>query len=446
MLLVAVAICYSSTAFHYYLNGYKWMNMGTIVSFLWGTVLLVNFISPFQWYPMSNKGCSYLLVGIVALNIGLFRFKPNNKYLIDNNNHNNTLLELFSTKDVPNTFFLIQNVLILFMIPIVIKAVGLLINSGFDLYVLRFAYSNATDSHAFMSTAQRLFYIHYCIGPCSFACILIDSVLCLNNRFWKKPLYYLLILTILQTVSSAGRSSIFFSVIVFFLYYYSLKNQFSPAGSCKSVRTKVLVFLIILVLMMIVITLLRNNGHHSIITTIVHSIVSYFCGGVRVFDQIIRHPNAFGLFDETYGMSTFAGLFSILLFLNHYSLGLVGLSFIPPDFSIYDTVQGYLINSIPIGINAEMNAFPTMFYFFFRDFGLISFILFPLLFGFLLSTIEKLYYLNRAPFYTFLYFYLLYTAIMSVCWWEPIRTEFWMVLIWGFVLCLILRKRITIKL
>ena len=77
MLWISVCICFASAGYHYYLNRYRWMNVGCIASFIWGAVLLVNAISPFGWYPFSVKGESYMIIGTTALCVGLLQSRSN---------------------------------------------------------------------------------------------------------------------------------------------------------------------------------------------------------------------------------------------------------------------------------------------------------------------------------------------------------------------------------
>jgi oligosaccharide repeat unit polymerase len=422
------------------------MNAGFIGSFIWGTVLLVNAIGPFGWYALSSKGEIYLFIGSLFFCIGLFSLKE--RISVDSQSQSiSILIEDFSIHNVPNTFFIIQDVLIILMIPMAVKAFRIFVSSGYDMYMVRYLYANGADANSLMSTFQRLFYIHYIVGPCATACIIYDAILCIENKFWAKPLFHLVLLVLLQTMYSAGRTAIFFAMFMLFFVYAYYSQLKRSSYSMKVIKKRLKIFGIVFISIVVAITLMRNNSKDNFLLTIFETILSYFCGGSRVFDQTLQNPGAYGLDGYTFGICTFAGLLSVITTIQNYTIGRVGLFFIPSSFSSYTIAQGYVVNRVSYGLDSAMNAFPTMFYYFVRDAGVLGLIIVPLVFGRVLVRNERDFFRNRDRFSAFKYFFLLYSMVMSVCWWEPMRQEFWMTFLWGLLICrLILKPKLNIAL
>ena len=176
------------------------MNVGCIASFIWGAVLLVNAISPFGWYPFSTKGEIYMLIGTTALCVGLLQSRSNIG-MVNYREDDITVVSGVNKDSFPRIFFTIQLLIVILMIPMVIKAGRILISNNFNLYMVRYLYSNGAAENTLMNTFERLFYIHYVIGPCAHACIIIDAIICIENSFWKKPFIYLLSSSHIYTVA-----------------------------------------------------------------------------------------------------------------------------------------------------------------------------------------------------------------------------------------------------
>jgi hypothetical protein len=194
---------------------------------------------------------------------------------------------------------------------------------------------------------------------------------------------------------------------------------------------------------MLVITMMRGNTKSGTISYAFKTLITYFCGGTRLLNQTIENPLSFGLDTYTYGYCTFAGFFSILNVVNMYLLGRFGLNPLPMNFAAELQVQDFISRNVHIGTASIINAFPTMYYFFLRDGGILFLVAAVFLFSRFITFYEKRSARRNSLKSSFTYGLLFYVSIMTVCWWEPIRTEFWMTLLWGRLLCRMVEKRKT---
>lgn len=439
MIWFSTIICLISAIYHFSVNGYRLNSVGGVISLVWGCVLLVNAISPFEWYPISDDCNTVLLIGTMSICVGLFTGKRNtlsgNYYTNDEHvNENKT-----------KVFFVIQFIIILIMIPMVIKALQIILNNNLNLYILRDLYATGGESGSYMTTFERLFYIHYIVGPMSTACILIDAILFFKNNMWKKPLIYLSVMAIFISIYSAARTTFFYAIIVMLICYIQFSNRHKRIDLVR-IKRRIKYFVFAFVILMVFITMFRDNTDSRGISYIVKTLVQYFCGGTRILNQAMNSPVKYGLDVYSYGYCTIGGFLAILSLVNTYIFGKLGLNLLPLNFNALMHVQDYMNSNIKYGPVSQMNAFPTMFYYFLRDGGVVYLVIIVFLFMKVLTRYERKCLLNPSIKSTFVYCYLFYVAIMTVCWWEPIRTEFWMALFWGLMLCkYVLESRIMIK-
>lgn len=389
---------------------------------MWGIVILINACSPYDWFDLSEDTCLLLLLVSVAMCFALLPSRPLFKFRFS------TRIDVENRReDVPKLFFGIQVFLLLVTLPIVVKAIRLAIKYDFDLYYVRHFFSTAGEADSMMNTFERLFYIHYVVFPCLSACEIIDMILYVKFGFWKKPLIFMILAVGVQTICKSGRLELFaISLIMICIFSYSRRKGKSSINY-KKIRGILIIFAIVAASL----TFLRAFSTDNWAGMLIKTVVTYFGGGIRVLDRTIQDPSQYGLDSYSLGICSFGGIVSILFTFNHYFLGLFGINIFPEGFSTQIIHNAYLSQSVQIGTAMKMNAFPTMLYYFLRDGGVIWAILFTGIFVRLVMRAEDNYLHNPTIKNGFLLFFLLYNAVMSVCWWNPMNCEFWMEMFWG---------------
>ncbi len=422
MLLMAF-ICFLNCWFIYILNK-NMFNIKSAVLLIWGIVLLVNFISPYDWYPMQDNTIFILLLGTFVMNLTFIAaqkfFPPRPDYC----------KSITIDKKVVKIFYILQIVLVVITIPILAKAIFALAKSGFNMAVLRTMYATGGEGGIYMTTFERLLYIHYVVQPLSYCCIAMDAYLCFMNGFRKKPLIYLLVTMFNVSLITAGRHVILYSIVAISVAYFSTKKDDISIEERRHKKRYYRTIIILAVAITVLITILRSSEDEGFFGQVVQSIVSYFCGGARVFNTVLQNGSMYGLSLQTYGLGFIGGLASIFCFIDGSILGIVGLNLVPKGFNMYDFVHGYLNSPVQYGTSSQMNAFSTMYYYFLRDFGIIGVAILTCLLCLIFVYFENRYYRNPNIMNAALYIHIFFTGIMSVCWFEPIRVEFWMTIFW----------------
>ncbi len=435
MLLMAF-ICFLNCWF-IYISNKNTFNIKSTVLLMWGIALFVNFISPYDWYPMQDNTIIILMLGTLVMNL---TFIAAQKFCPPKPNRDNAFAV---DKKSLKMLYILQIILIVITLPILIKAIVALIKSGFNMAVLRTLYATGGEGGIYMSTFERLLYIHYGVQPLSYCCIAMDAYLCFMNGFQKKPLIYLLLSMLNVSLFTAGRHVILYSIIAISVAYFSTKNDDVTIKVRRNKKRNYRTIVILAVSIIVLITILRSGEDEGFFGQVVQSIVSYFCGGIRVFNTVLQNESIYGLTLQSYGLCCIGGLAIIYSLIDRYILGIVGLSLIPTDFNSNDFVHGYLNSPIPYGDSSQMNAFSTMYYYFLRDFGIIGVIFQTCLLCLVFVYFENKYYRNPNVRNAALYIHIFFTGIMSVCWFEPIRAEFWMTIFWILLVSKILFSQKT---
>jgi len=205
---------------------------GVFINLWWAIILLINLINPFDWYAVSSQAEWYIFIGICAINlpISFSLFINNNPVTQDkitiktSSDLNNTVYFDFDKK-VIKRLFAFQKLLLILIIPIIYKAIIVLINNGWDMSNLRILYATGGINGEYMTTFQRLFYIHLFVQPCILACTLIDIILWLNNGHLRKRQLLIIILNVLAlTIVSAARTAMFTVAIIMIFTYILVKK------------------------------------------------------------------------------------------------------------------------------------------------------------------------------------------------------------------------------
>ena len=181
----------------------------------------------------------------------------------------------------------------------------------------------------------------------------------------------------------------------------------------------------------------RSNMSNTVLDTTLASLNSYFTGGVHLLDYALEEKNDYSLTFFTYGIITFRGILNILNELLYYA----SLKIIP--WFLLDNAFSLDILSIhrPIGMGTILNAFPTAYYYFYRDFGLFGVFFNTLLFGSFTSYIYNRYQANHTLANICFLMESSFLIFFSVCWWYPHTSEYIMQLIYYFVFFYLFRYK-----
>ena len=424
MLLISCFLCIFFAVIIYFVDGKKVINAKILLLLLWGVVLFINYVNPYSWYPLVLQTEILVFISTLGMCVTFLCTKSIRRKV--------EAFKIDKTRLV--FFFSIQFVLLLFLIPLFLKTLTFFINNNYDFALLRsyYVHNSGNDDVPFLSTAQRLFYVYYFIFPCCNACVFINLLLSASKKMWKFPLILSLVFISLITFITAARGNLLVLIIGFVVAFSCFPEHLTN-------RVKIAVFVICLlsILLSITITSSRSVGGSFLETT-----VTYFCGGIRLLNESLKSKATFGLDEYTFGVCTFAGPLAFISDFDRYFVGVLGFHFLPSNFSPYFISQGqYFAEATYIGQHTLINAFPTYLYYFYRDGGVVWMLLMVCFLSYLVITVRNKFYKSSNLAYAYLFCALLYWMVMSVCWWEGIRLESFVSIVWGVLLSRMLIKK-----
>ena len=261
-------------------------------------------------------------------------------------------------------FLLLELSSFLFSLPDVMKSIAA-IQMGISLEDIRSESGNIENTGGFIPYLRN-----FILTPISYICYSVYAYIVLSRKFKPHQIIIATILTFLLILSSVtrlgGRSPIIFLIISLTITYYFINR-----GKKISKKEALLFFfLIVLATSAFYITSLSRG-----IENVNDSVYGYFTGCVPMLNQGINNLKSY-----YFGVATFSSPISLVNSFTNF----VGMGQMPIQKTI-DAFNIGLDENVTIGDGMHMNAFFSIFYWFYIDFGIIGVILFSALYGWLCS-------------------------------------------------------------
>ena len=347
---------------------------------LWGIITLLSSLHLFGLKEASNKAYIIILVGLLGFLSGFL------------------LIQLLCKKTNIKRFSLISNnvyeinynvMYVLLLISIIYTSFRVyrtfsLLAEGYGLFKVRLLSFEPINRS--LIGLLDYYFRSYFIKGIVYICVIVAAVDYFAGKKDKKLLIMTLILVLLSSISSGGRLTMYNFIIVFLfaLIIFRKNSQIQR----KYIYIISVVFLS-LIISMYVISIVRKKDFDLFRTLYV-----YFASCIPFMEYHVDIVSKTG--EYVYGMGFFSGIIKpILLFLSK-----VGILDRPDKFNLFNELIADLQNVINLG-DVRYNAFVTLFYYFYFDFGHLGVLLGSLMYGAMsgfsyLSVKKKLNYLNVA--------------------------------------------------
>jgi oligosaccharide repeat unit polymerase len=337
----------------------------------WGITILISSLGLFDIFTPSAKTYSVMLIAILSFNFSVIfmlytskkgrvdskkvkGFEIESKYLL---NHNSNFIKLL---------MFTHSIIFFILVLRSIKAIKLLL-SGLSYSAIRYNYFKLDT---IMSGYDHIINNLFVIPILTFSMIFV-SLQYFQSKYNKIIMFSTIVCIILFVFSSGGRSILITFGIIFITSYLINKKDSYPINLSKKILMQMLLLFILFSLLYVSLRRLETGGG---INEVLSTVVRYFSASYLYYENMI----VFVKKDEVllYGMAFFGGIIDFFIFIFRF----LGLDINP----ISSYISEY--NQLYITVNSEgaiYNAFPTMIYTFFYDFGYLGIILGPLLFGYL---------------------------------------------------------------
>lgn len=420
----------------------KWSNLLSVFAGFYGVTFFLANLRLYGLNGASDQAATIILVGMTAYMCGylfITAYKQNTGKGI--RARINAAPRRISTSYQINKVVL--NIVIVFILVYSVYRLFMLLRllgSGLSYREIRYFYFNSQHLSSSLAASDfgksRLDY--YLVEPLLLCVTIISCISFFSDLLYDnikdriKLLSIAFICTLMSSVSSGSRETMLYYVLMyvfaFFVFRkqkYAMKAQISYSLSKKQKR---FVFRIVFVIVaaLIIITFSRGQSGSGI-QSLFRTIYLYFTGYIPNMSVWLEEVSAA---DNTYGYAFVLGLVRVPVGIIHSLFG------IPEShaYSVAEMLTNTLQKRVEIGQGITFNAYVSLFYYFFRDFGYASLIIESLLFGIVCGRQEMK--LNEEPTYLDLFFYFLcfYLVVASMVRWELVHTRTAMALFYVFLL------------
>lgn len=330
---------------------------------------------------------------------------------------------LFSDKNIDKLNYFIY-IIIVYYCYLFYLLINFLITNGNEIFIyLRFiVFSDDTDSNPFFKSQLHLFIHRILIKPSILSMYLIG----LKNHFYfykNKLLMVSIGLLIIDSIIMFGRLNIYYMILIYIFasFVYDRHNNILKFVY-KSLNIKNIGLIILVFLMLFTITLLRSSEDSEILYTSFNSFIEYNIYGFRIFDANIKDPTSI-IHVHTYGRSFLGQIDAIFSILYRFT---IDNNFLPAN-----SINGKFLDTyIDFGIKETKtaNAFGTLFFTFYRDFGFYGIIFYSMISGFILNYLNLKFVSTRKPSFFIIGIFIVYSLVFSV-YQSVFEGEFWPMLI-----------------
>ncbi len=432
----------------FYKQEHRLLYPGTIFNLWWGIIIAVDVINPYKLYQISNEAIWIITLGWLVFNIVciISLSKKKTAWNINASENNQPITFECNVSNLSNKLYTVQIILIISLIPLLVRIIPLYFN--YSVLEIRNAAAAAefSDSMVYMTTFERLFYFHWIVFPLIKSLFTVTLILWLIRKIKPKVFLLSIINMILVILISGSRLPAFFVAIMMIFSVIEFekhrinKQQQVIYKSFNKKKKAIGLFILFAIIYMGINGYLRSSTTTTLISSMTKSIVVYFTGGMHLFSSALENKDAFGLNEHSYFIITFRGIFAIISQLLYYLSGRTIPLFID-KFTLSYLDTNYLISD-----TISINAFPTMYYYFMRDMGILGIIIFTGLFAFASNRIYRTYLKTRTVSSLVFLMEIGYIILFSVCCWLPIKQEYTMQIVYYILIFKVLtsKKKVNI--
>ena len=358
----------------------KWYNPATVTLIVWAVIMFLYELKMFGIYNVESSTYETISMGLVFFFIGCLLSTAEKRRIVFKKNRADVRIE----ENINYRLLKILGIIVFLFFAEEAVETLILARSGVSLFDIR----TSLQGYADYSFSDNLYVLRSKIGPLYTWVILpvYNAMLILTciDIFAGKKDKFLIALSVgcllLKSLKEGSRVALFTFVIylIFSLAIYGKKINLS-AKAKKRIKSIV----IIAVVIMVIISNIRISEGQK---TLFEEIYLYFTCCVPLWDHWLSSFISSGT-DFTYGATSLYGIIqfpaTILTFLcghtlDWYKAGQLSIQATEQFIQVRDAAYSY-----------KSNAYTTMFYYFYKDAGMLGIAVGSLLFGFISTSVFK---------------------------------------------------------
>ena len=363
VLCVAVA---AQLAVFFYLVTKKLYNAGTIFLGYWALITLLASLNLDNAAPVRQQTYGLILLGLVSFAGGCFI----------------CMQIIHKPRMSPDYDFTIKSYLLLNIACIVIIAYSMYRVGIIASYLSRgYSWGRIRQMHGIGgasgedtlkgSTLSQALHDNI-VAPCAYLIAPVFAVELFLGKRNKRFLALALASMVLYSIASVSRAIWGFSIIylIIILIVFLQRQKISP-----TVKRRLALIPFAGVILFGVILFITRSRSETAQVNLLYNMLAYLSGGINLFDIHLQESIAQV---RTYGMFTLYGFLYPVFFVLNY----IGILKFPPVFKDITAIKQQLELYVRISDHVRMNAYSTLFFNFYNDFGVFGVILGSFLFGY----------------------------------------------------------------
>lgn len=336
----------------------------TLFCGLYALIMFFYSLHIFELYAASDTAVSIVLIGVCSFFGGAIskcmirRKKIPNKVVLDN-----------SIQSINFKLLNILNILALIYLCVTAVVVIRMLLSGSSMWYIRYILYNEDSTVGVRSSNLSVQLYSYFVWPWTYVIIPLSVYLFLLKRDKSKEVKLFLVLSTINIalfiLITAGRIS-----IIYYLLYFILTRLISRKSQKVPFKYKIIIAIFVVVSMIAINAISASRLSRPLI----ENAYLYVCGCIPFLSSRLQSFQS-GSHVFTYGLSSFRGFFVLLIALLSRTFGV-------PDIWSNVIENCYTQDFTNIAPNVTFNAFSTLFYYFYVDFGMIGVLVLSFVYGF----------------------------------------------------------------
>lgn len=404
-------------AIQFFLKTKRIYNPGTLFLGYWSIITFLASLRLDNAPAIQQTTYAFILMGLVSFGVGCFCC------LFTHHKVKNNMIYDMKIKD-----YKLLNIACVIIIIYSVYRLGIIasyLSRGFSWGSIRLMHGVAgVSGEGTLKGGNWSQFIHDdFVAPCVYLIAPVFAVeLFLGNRN-KQFLILALTSITLYSISSVSRAVWGFLILYFIVILLMFFKENKVSYKVKKWLKRIPLFAALLFVVIIIITKARSETSEA---NLLYNMLAYLSGGITLFDLHLNEPIA----DiRTYGFFSLYGFLYPVFFVLNY----LGIKF-PPVFGDINYIKQQLEIFVPISDHVTMNAYSTLFFNFYNDFGLFGIFLGSFLFGYF-CMLSYMYFIKKKNMRTLVcYLILIQFMIFSMARIYTIYTTRALSLIWLLIL------------
>lgn len=353
-------------AYIFYSSTKKIYNAGTVFFGFWALITFLSGLQLDNAIKVRQSTYGLILIGLVSFAIGCF-VAMTIKHDHDNNDNYNFEIVNYSKLNIICIIIIIYS---LYRIGLIIDYLSHGLTWG-EIRLMHGIGGKSGEGTLKGGTLSQMIHDDV-VGPCAY---LISPISIIEIFLGKRNRLFLLLSVssiILYSISTVSRAIWAFSILYMIVILLVFMKQRRMSPTLMKWLKRIPLFMAVLFLIIIMITRSRSSTSE---VHLVYNMIAYLTGGISLFDIHLQEPIAEL---RTYGCFSLYGFVFPIFFIMNYT----GILKYPQVITDISTIKHKLELFVPISDHVTINAYSTLFFNFYSDFGYAGIVIGSLVFGY----------------------------------------------------------------